>query len=265
MNNPTIAQIIEAIEKHAPLTLQEDYDNSGLLVGDASQQCTGVLLCVDVTPKVVSEAIALGFNLIISHHPVIFKGIKQLTGTTPEQEAVILAIKANVAIYASHTAMDNAPGGVSHRMATLLNLQHIEVLEPQSSGPTLTGSGAVGTLPSPIKALQFVELVKHTFSAQVARCTLFNPNKEIKKVAMCGGSGAFLIDRAIAAGADAYISADIKYHDFAHYASKILLVDIGHFESEQCITAIFNEIIQEIFPNFAVRYANADKNPIIYI
>lgn len=262
--NPTIAEIIGEIERVAPLRLQESYDNCGLLVGNPDAPCTGALLCLDVTPEIVNEAVETGCNLIIAHHPVIFKPLKSLRGDSLVEQTVIEAIRNNVAVYASHTAMDNAPEGVSAKMAGMLGMQECSILAPQQQMPGC-GSGVIGNLPEKMSATDFIEYVKETFTAQVARCSRFPNNVEIEKVAVCGGSGAFLIEDAIARKADAIVTSDIKYHDFADCNNRILLVDIGHFETELCITSIFYDIISKKFPNFALRYAEKAINPVIYL
>lgn len=265
IDRPTIADITETLEAVAPLRLQEDYDNCGLLVGDPSEECTGTLLTVDITPEVVREAIDAGCNLIVAHHPVIFRGLKHLNdGGSAVERSVIEAVRGHIAIYACHTSLDNAQGGVSVTMARMLGLKEIEVLAPSLTDPG-SGSGATGIFQEPVTAASFVELVKSVFKSPVARCTSFDMDAPIRRVALCGGSGAFLIGDAIRAGAQAFVTSDTKYHDFVDYAGRILIVDIGHHESENCTKDIFYHVIKEKFPNFAVRYARLDVNPIIYL
>lgn len=270
-----IKDIISIIEQSAPLSLQENYDNCGLLVGNPEKECTGVLLCLDASPAIVSEAAKTGCNLIVAHHPIIFKGLKKLNGSTIVEQTVIDAIKNDIAIYASHTAMDNAPAGVSAKMASMLGLQNCSVLDPHTVAEPITenmenygksvGSGVFGDLPREMNIQEFVSFVKRTFNAEVARCSRVNPDLMIKKVALCGGSGGFLINKAMNVGAEAMITSDVKYHDFADCEDKLLIVDIGHFETELCITSIFYEIISKKFPNFALRYAEHTQNPVIYM
>lgn len=254
-----VSDIISALETVAPLSLQEDYDNCGLLVGDPDMECTGALLTVDVTPGIVREAIDNGLNLIVAHHPLIFRGLKRLGGSTLVEQSVIMAVKADIAIYACHTCLDNAPGGVSFRMASMLGLDEVSALDPDS------GSGAVGTLAQSMSAKELVDVVKTTFGSPVARCSGYPMDERITRVAMCGGSGAFLIGKALDAGAQAFITSDTKYHDFVDYAGRILIIDIGHHESENCTKDIFYHVIKEKFPIFAVRYAKSDINPIKYL
>ena len=364
----TIAEIISAIEVFAPLALQEDYDNCGLQVGDKMTECTGALLCVDATPVIVDEALTRGCNLIISHHPLIFKGLKRLTGASLVEQTVMKALQCGVAIYSLHTAIDNATNGVSWEMARLLNLEDVKVLEPQQgkllklstmvpsahceavknalfeagagkigdydccsfsvegkgsfraqSGANpfvgthgeihhepetridvilprwikggvekallqvhpyeepayefvaientskLTGAGVVGRMKTPITLSAFVEKVKKAFGSPIVRTNADDASVEVSVVAMCGGSGSFLVRNAIGTGAQVFLTADTKYHDFVDYKNKINIIDIGHFESEQCTKNIFYRVIQEKFPNFALYYSDIEKNPINYL
>ncbi len=261
---PTIRQIADMLEQTAPLSLQESYDNCGLIVGDFSAVCTGALLTVDVTPDIVREAADAGCNLIVAHHPLIFHGLKHLLdGGSAVEQAVIAALRGGIAVYVCHTALDNAPSGVSARMAAMLGLTDVTILAPDASGRA--GSGVVGSLPSPVTASSFVQMVKAAFDSPVARCSAYDMDAPISRVALCGGSGSFLIPNAIAAGAQAFVTSDTKYHDFVDNAHRILITDIGHHESENCTKDIFYHVIKEKFPNFAVRYARLDVNPIIYL
>ncbi|MCM1293587.1 MAG: Nif3-like dinuclear metal center hexameric protein [Bacteroides sp.] len=261
---PLIKDITGALETIAPTTLQESYDNCGLIVGNPDDEARGVLLSVDVTPAVVEEAIGCGCNLIVAHHPVIFMGLKTIiSGHSAVEQSIIMAIRHGISIYACHTSLDNAPGGVSHEMARMLGLRDVAILDPTPSGES--GSGAVGRLPEPMSPIQLVEHVKKCFSSPVARCSDFPSEHMIETVALCGGSGSFLIPEAIRSGAQAMITSDTKYHDFVDFASRILIVDIGHHESENCTKQIFYRIIREKFPIFAVRYSQADTNPIKYL
>lgn len=367
--SPTIyvGDIVRELEAAAPPALQEEYDNSGLQIGSRAAACTGVLLCVDVTPAIVDEAIARGCNLIVSHHPIIFKGIKRLTGSTPQQAAIMNAIAAGVSIYACHTNLDNTTGGVSHEMARRLGLQDVAVLERmhdmmmklvtmvpdddvdrvavalfEAGAGTLGnydscsfrsrgegtfraldganpyvgdilemhvehetrlevmlpswrrkeveealiashpyevpaydfirldndspywGSGITGRLPHPMSPDDFISRVKEAFGSPVVRCTTYDPAITLSRVALCGGSGAFLIPAAISRGAQVIVTSDVKYHDFVDHASDLLIVDIGHYESEQCTKDIFYHVISKKFPTFAVYYAEKEKNPINY-
>ncbi len=260
---PSIQEIIDTVETFAPRRLQEEYDNSGVQTSDdASQPCTGVLLSVDVTPEVVDEAIEKGCNMLLAHHPLLFRGVKSLTGANPVEQSLIKAVKGGLTVYCCHTSLDNATDGVSIRMAGMLGLERVEVLDRDAEG---FGCGATGYLPAPLEPQAFVELVKSTFGSPIARCSNPDTVKKVSKVALCGGSGSFLIGMAEAAGADAFLTSDMKYHDFTDHGRRIFLVDIGHHESENCTKDIFYHIITEKFPNFAVRYSEKDINPINYL
>ena len=260
---PRIADIIGAIEASAPRSLQESYDNSGLQTGDPSAVCTGVMLAVDPVSAVIAQAQASGCNLVITHHPLLFKGLKSITGSNPVEQTVIAAIRASITVYSAHTSLDRAPGGVSRRMAEMLGLTYIEPLEADEAD-TAIGLGAVGSLPNALTETRFIQLVKSTFGSPVARHTRLT-SREIRKVALCGGSGSSLLPLAIAEGAQAMVTADTRYHDFVDYADRILIVDIGHFESERCSKSIFRAIITEKFPNFAHLYDATENNPINYM
>ena len=264
----TRRDIIDAIEQVAPRRLQEDYDNTGLQCGRVDVECTGVLLCVDVTAGIVAEARLRGCNLIVTHHPLLFHGIKQVTGQGRVQEALVAAIRNDVAVYSCHTAIDNAPDGISHVMARRLRLTGVAVLERHHDNVMReVGSGVIGTLPEPLTPAGFVALVKRTFGSPVARCSdpAALPGGTIVRVALCGGAGAFLIDEAVARGADAYLTSDTKFNLFLDHAGEIFLVDIGHHESEECAKDIFYHVITKKFPNFAVYYSQTEENPIKYL
>lgn len=263
---PTISEIIDAIEEFAPANYQESWDNTGLQVGDKNAACTGVLLCVDVTPTVVDEAISRGCNMIVSHHPLLFNGLKNIVGETPVQQCVIRAIANGISIYSSHTAVDNTPGGVSHVMAQMLGVTPDAVLEPLDGTDNGVGTGIVGELAQPLSPRQLVERVKEAFGSPIARCS--NPvlaPQVIHRVAMCGGSGGSMFATAEHAGAQAYITSDTRYHDFVDHQNCIFIIDIGHFESEQCTKDIFYRIISQKFTTFAVYKAQCERNPINYL
>lgn len=259
-----IRDVINAIEEVIPPRYQEDYDNTGLQAGTPLRPCTGVLLCVDVTPEIVVEAAEKGCNLIVSHHPLIFHPLKSISGEGRVEFSIYKAMKNDVSIYSCHTAVDNTPlTGVSWKMAEMLGLENVELLEDKGAG---TGCGVVGNLPVPLTQLQLVEKVKGVFNTPVARCSAYTPGQtEISRVALCGGAGAFLLPEAIEKGAQAFITSDCKHNHFLDYAQSIFLIDIGHFESEECTKQIFYQIITEKFPNFALYYSELEKNPIIYL
>ncbi|HOK61167.1 Nif3-like dinuclear metal center hexameric protein [Tenuifilum sp.] len=363
----TVREVTSILESFAPLAFQEDYDNSGLIVGDANMEVTGVLLTIDVTPQVVAEAVAGRANLIVAHHPVIFKGLKRITGKSYVEQVVVNAIKNNVAIYAAHTNIDSVQGGVSFKMAEVLGLTSTQVLSPltgqlvklvtfvpteyaeavrqamfnagagvignydfcsfniQGQGTFRAGDGTnpfvgekgkihfepevrvetivprhilnavvkamveahpyeevaydvypldlpykkaglgvVGDLPEPMNTIDFVKHVKQQFGAPCVRYT--NPVKDfISRVAICGGSAISLLNDAIAANADVFITADVKYHQFFDAENRIVIIDIGHFESEQFTVDIFYDLLSKKISNFAVLKSKVRTNPINYI
>jgi dinuclear metal center YbgI/SA1388 family protein len=360
-----ICDLTSHLETIAPLSLQEEYDNAGLLVGDASKECTGALCTLDVDTNVIEEAIKKKCNLIVSHHPLIFRGLKKLSGNTLVEKSIISAIKHDIAIYACHTNLDNVINGVNGKIASILQFKNIEVLDSKSS-PLLklftfvpaahidtvrdalfaagagdiskysecsftspgTGtfkpgegtnpySGTIGNrqteeelkleiiLPSyrksaVLRALfsshpyeevaydlvtlendhagtgfgvigdidavgeeAFLTFLATTFKAEGIRHTKLL-GKPIKRVAVCGGSGSFLTSKALRAGADAFVTADFKYHDFFGWENAMLVCDIGHYESEQFTSDLFVDLIREKFPTFAVLKSETDTNPVYY-
>jgi len=361
-----IRQVIHVLEMLAPLSLQESYDNAGLIVGNNETECTGIITSLDVTESVVEEAVKRKCNLIVAHHPVIFKGIKKLNGKSYVERTVISAIKNDVAIYAIHTNLDNIAEGVNKKIAEKLHLQNcktllqkegtlrklvtfspvknaeevrnalfaagagaigkydecsfnvdgqgsfrageeshpyvgeigerhlenetrIEVIFPaflknkiiaslKESHPyeeiayyvhslenvqDNIGSGLIGELPAEVSEKDLLESLKKAFNLSVIKHTAFL-EKKVKKIAVCGGAGIFLLPNAIAAGADVYITSDIKYHDFFDADGHILLADIGHYESEQFTMDLLTDFLQQKFPNFAVLKTEMNTNPVKY-
>ena len=362
----TIAQIIAELESFAPTAYQESYDNCGLLTGNKAAEATGALLTLDCTEAVVDEAISNNCNLIIAHHPVIFSGLKKITGASYVERTIIKAIKNDIAIYACHTNLDNVKQGVNKKIAEKLGLENLAILAPRNGllkklvtfvpashheavqqalfaagcgnignydscsfniegtgtfrgnaasqpfigtpGETsreketrvetifetaseqrviaaLTGahpyeevaydiyalenqhpqigSGMTGELKTAMKETDFLNHVKKTFLVPVVKHTKML-QKDIKKVAVCGGSGSFLLKNAINSGADAYITSDFKYHEFFDAENKLLLIDTGHFESEQFTPEIFYDIIKKKFTTFAIHLSKINTNPINY-
>lgn len=254
-----IKDITNAIEEFAPLSLQESWDNSGLQIGDVDRSLTSVMLCLDVTEDIVEEALRRECNLIVSHHPLFFRGVKQLTGATPVQRVAEAAIKSGISIYAAHTNLDNAPKGVSYEMARSVGLSSIEVLHKEDSDGA--GTGVVGNI-EPIPVLEFIRLLREEFNVRALRYSADTPKLVVRRVAMCGGSGAEFIAEAVKSGADAYVTGDIKYHDFTTWSADILLADIGHFESELCSRRLFERIIRQKFPECSIFMAETDRNPV---
>ena len=362
-----LKEITSYIESVAPLAYQEDYDNAGLIVGNLEQDIKGILITVDVIEDVVDEAIKKGLNLILAHHPIVFSGLKKLTGKNYIERVIIKAIKNDIAIYASHTNLDSVWGGVNTKIADKLNLKNQKILAPVSNQliklvyfvPTehaeetrnavfeagagtigdydlvsfnsegkgsfraceganpfvgnkgehhfenevrvetifpkylknkivnalikshpyeelaydlyslenefnRVGLGVVGELENKVDELDFLKQLKEVFSADCVRYTKFL-NKPIKKVAVCGGSGSSLLKNAIKEKADIFVSGDFKYHQFFDADGKILIADIGHFETEQITKELFYELLIKKFPKFAVRLTKINSNPINYL
>lgn len=362
-----IRDVISQIEAIAPLAFQESYDNSGLCVGSPAGEVNGILITLDVTEEVIEEAIRKKADLIISHHPLIFQGLKRITGNTPQERCVIKAIRHGIAVYCAHTNMDNViHQGVNEALAAKIGLSSCRVLVPlrghlcklvtfvphayaetvrnalfeagagqignydccsynlQGEGTfragenthpftgqqgTLhrepetrievilprhlqssvlhallkvhpyeepaydiyllenphpwAGAGVIGEFLSPLDESSFLNHVKKVTGVPVLRhspCT----GKMIKKVALCGGSGGFLISEALRAGADAFVTADLKYHQFQEGDGVILLVDAGHYETEQFVKEVFYTLITKKIPNFAVHLSEVETNPVKY-
>lgn len=361
-----IKQIISELENFAPSAFQESYDNCGALTGNVNEECTGALLTLDCTEEVVNEAIANKCNLIVAHHPILFKGLKKITGSNYVERTLILAIKNNICIYAIHTNVDNVINGVNAKIAQKLGLTNLKILAPKSqllsklvtfvpekyhqkvadalfeagcgnignysncsfnikgtgtfkgnnlSNPFIgeaqklsiepevrletvfythlkskvitalknnhpyeevafdvfennveisaIGSGIVGDLEKELTLNDFLINVKNALNLKVLKHTNSDKNT-IKKVAICGGSGVFLLKNAISSGADAFITSDIKYHEFFDAENKLILIDAGHYETEQFTPEIFYSIIQNKFPTFAIRLSKINTNPVNY-
>ena len=360
-------QLTAYLEERFPLNLQEDYDNSGLQLGDPSMDITSVLVALDCTEAIVEEAIQTGSNLILVHHPILFKGIKRLGVSTEIERILHRCIKQDIAIYAIHTNLDNHIDGVNSKIASTIGLRQCRILQPkphtlfklvvytpvdseervheaicaagagnigncyncgyttvgigkftpnekanpsigeahvptrqeeakmeyllekQNIGTVLSamkrahpyeevaydlialensnaqvGSGMIGELPEPMDALDFLSQLKEAFNCGVIRYTALQ-NKPIRTVALCGGAGSFLLSQAILQNADIFISGDFKYHEFFGAENKIIIADIGHYESEQYTSALLVEIIREKFPTFAVRLTVNNTNPINFL
>jgi dinuclear metal center YbgI/SA1388 family protein len=362
-----IAEIISILENLAPPAYQESYDNSGLLVGDAAAETDAALVCLDCTEAIIDEAIARGANLVIAHHPIVFSGLKRLTGKNYIERTVIKAIQNNIAIYAIHTNLDNVLAGVNQKIADRLGLQNVQILKPISASlyklvtfvplaqtPKVLqalfnagagqigkyadcsfvhagegtfratagtnpfvgeqdkrhteaenrievivpihkkaevtaalmaahpyeevaydlyhlannnqnlGAGMVGELPSSIAEIDFLKSLKVTLNTQIVRHTTLL-NTPIKRIAICGGSGSFLLEDAIAAKADVFITGDFKYHQFFDADNKIVIADVGHFESEQFTIDLLVDFLKEKLPIFATLKTEVNTNPIAYL
>ena len=264
-----IREITDAIEQYAPLRLQEEWDNAGIQVGDPDADITGVLLCTDATEAVVAEAIDRGFNLVIAHHPLIFRGLKKIMGRTPVERAVAMAIKHDVTIYSAHTNMDSAWQGVSFRMADKIGMTDVQFLDENPVAPygdqesSTAGCGVIGNI-EPMPAREVLKRVKAAFEVGAIRYS-GDADRIVSRVALCGGAGGFLLDKAVNMGAQLYVTADMRYHDFLDNSQRIVTADIGHYESEHFTKEIFLEIIQKKNPTFAVAFSKSETNQVNYL
>ena len=258
-----IKEVIKALERFAPLPLQESWDNAGLQVGLTEAEVSGALLCLDVTEQIVDEAADEGCNLIVSHHPLIFRKLARLTGEDYVQRAVMKALAGGIVILSMHTNMDNAHGGVNFKIAEKLGLQNVRFMNPRLVDGVECGSGVIGEWEEPIAADDFVIMLKKRFCVE---CVQTNQllRRPIKTVAMCGGAGAFLIDEALAAGADAFLTGEMHYHEFFGHEQQIQIAVIGHYQSEQFTSEIFRDIIERECPGVKCCIAETCTNPIMY-
>lgn len=229
-----------------------EWDNSGMQVGDTGRDIKSVLLTTDVTPEVVDEAIMLGCQLIISHHPLLFRSLRQVCGQTPQACMVATAIKHDIAIYSAHTSLDVASDGINTRLAEKLLLTDCRPLMEN-------GLGVIGRLREPMRSDDFLRLVRDTLSATYVRYT--RPvSDQVQTVALCGGSGAEFISDAVAQGADVYLTADCKYHEFQDAEGRICLIDVDHWVSEHHAAEIFSDILAPL--PLVVHTSQQDKTPI---
>jgi dinuclear metal center YbgI/SA1388 family protein len=339
-----IKDLIKELEIIAPPSLQEGYDNAGLLVGDKNKDVTGVVYCLDSTEDVIQEAIDKNCNLVIAHHPIVFSGLKRFTGSNYVQRTIIKAIKNDVAIYAIHTNLDNVLyQGVNEKICKTLGLEKLKILAPKSNilsveicctnaaaeltkdlnnsisnselsgketnftfiegeqqalikgqfpavlkgkvlslcntynssisnGPIFAnvhgksskiGSGMIGTLEKDLPTEDFLQVLKDKMNLKVLKHTNICTDN-IKKIAVCGGAGGFLLNTAIAQQADIFITSDYKYHEFFDADNKIIIADIGHFESEQFTIRLLCDIISEKFSSFANYCTSVKTNPVNY-
>lgn len=255
-----VRDIARVVEAFAPKGLQESYDNTGLQIGDPEMVVSAALLCLDVTEDILREALEKECNLIISHHPLIFHGVKNLTGANQVQKLIVEAIKNNLAVYSAHTNLDSAKNGVSYEIARRLDVSDLAVLEPKP-GDEEEGLGVVGVIP-PTPKIEFLRKIKDTFNVKSLRYSAQSSPLVIRKVAVCGGAGASLLKEAVKAKSDIMVTGDVKYHDFTSYGNEILIADIGHYESELCARDILSRIIRETFPELPLYFSNTETNPI---
>jgi dinuclear metal center YbgI/SA1388 family protein len=260
----TVQDIGNVLDAWAPPDLAESYDNVGLLVGLPQQELTGILINLDMTEAVVEEAVRSGCNMIIAHHPIWFSGRKRLNGEDYVSRTIMKAVKEDVALYAVHTNLDNIRTGVNHRIASKLGLLDTSFLLEKSNGSSqMAGSGMIGRLPRPLAKKAFLQQVREAFDCGGIRYA-DTAKESVQLVAICGGAGSFLTSAAISKGADAMITADITYHKFFDSENQLLLLDIGHYESEQFTSELIRDFLTEKFPNFAIRLSEVRTNPVNY-
>ena len=255
--------MLSALERFAPLPLQESWDNAGLQVGLTETEVSGALLCLDVNERIVDEAMAKGCNLIVSHHPLLFRGLKTISDLNDVQRTVMSAIQKGITVVSMHTNMDNAKGGVNYRIAEKLGLQDVKFLAPAGADGE-AGSGVVGELAEPQAADDFIIAVKKAFGVECAMCNELL-RRPIKRVALCGGAGDFLLDEAVKNQADAFITGEMHYHQYFGYEQTIQICVIGHYQSEQYTAEIFEDIIRKDCPGVKTYIAETNTNPILYI
>jgi len=264
---PTVNDICRVVEEFAPLSYQETYDNAGLVLGSRDMELTGILVSLDVTEAVIDEAVNLGYNMIVSHHPLIFRGVKTITGKNHIENCLIKAIKNDIALYAGHTNVDSVFEGVNGKMAEKLGLQNCSILAPHPSASSEDepyGLGMVGDLPMAESEEEFLQRVKETFHCKRLRYSQPTGNK-VRRVALCGGSGAEFIEQAKMAGADAFLTGEARYHEFFTQGQNILMIDAGHYETEQFTKEVFFDLFSKKLPTFAVRISEVEKNPVHYL
>ena len=259
-----IKEVLSALERFAPLPLQESWDNAGLQVGLTETEVSGALLCLDVNEKIIDEAIQKGCNLVVSHHPLLFRGLKTISDLTDVQRTVMKAVQKGICVISMHTNMDNAKGGVNYKMAEKLGLRDVQFLAPKMVNGVESGSGVIGGLPEAQAADDFVLVVKKAFGVECAMCNELL-RRPVRKVALCGGAGDFLLDDALKAGADAFITGEMHYHQYFGYEQQIQICVIGHYQSEQYTAEIFRDIIEKECPGVKTIIAETCTNPILYL
>lgn len=256
-----VKEVIAALEQFAPLPLQDDFDNAGLQIGLTEADVTGALLCLDVTEDVIDEAAERGLNLIVAHHPLLFNPLKAVVGRTYVERCTLKAIQRGIAIYAAHTNLDNTVGGVNYEIASRIGLKDVELLTRREVNGIFCGAGVIGTLPQSEDELSFLSRLKAIFGVQALQHNRLT-GRSVRRVALCGGAGSFLLNDAIRAGADCFITGEIHYHDFFGHDGEILMVSMGHYESEQFTPCIFERLLREQFPTLRVEHTRLNTNPI---
>lgn len=258
-----IAEITDVIERYARLEWQETYDNAGLIVGRPEDEVHKALLAVDVTEAVLDEAEREGCDLVITHHPIVFHALKRFNSADPVQRCVERAIRRGIALYACHTNLDSAPEGLSWRLAEMLGIENLRVLQPSDADPKV-GFGVVGELAQAVGTVDFMRGIQQKLCVKVVRHSDIASEK-VCRVAICTGAGASMIGDARRAGADLFITADMKYNDFMTPDGALTVADIGHFESEYCAIDLLFDILSKNLITFAVRKSEDARNPVNYL
>lgn len=260
-----IRDVVAVIEQFAPLSLQESYDNSGLIVGRLDDEVHAALLAVDVTEEVLDEAEREGCDLVITHHPIIFHPLKRFNSGSYVERCVERAIRRGIALYACHTNLDSTPNGMSWQVGAMMGLEDMRVLQPRV-GNEAAGFGVVGVLPRAEGAMSLLARIKGIFNVDSVRYSDI-PSEDfmISRIAVCTGAGGSLIDDALSAGAELYVTADLRYNDFMRGENRMILADIGHFESEFCVIRILYDVLSKNLCTFAVRKSVCSRNPIHYL
>ncbi|MBQ0020794.1 MAG: Nif3-like dinuclear metal center hexameric protein [Bacteroidales bacterium] len=267
-----IKEIIDALEQFAPLPLQESYDNAGLQVGLTEVEASGALLCLDVTEDVVREAIEMDCNLIVAHHPLLFRGLKTVSDKTQVERVVRMAVRNDITIYAAHTNLDNVEDGVNYKIAEKLGLVDVQMINPRKvkvmagghERSVLAGTGVMGYLLAPLDSLVFLERVKSAFGVE---CLMHNEllSRSVQSVALCGGAGDFVLDDAIRLEADAFLTGEMHYHQYFGHEQELQIAVLGHYQSEQFTTEIFRNVIEDCDAELPVYFSRVQTNPIKYM
>ncbi len=266
LNTPVrmkIKDVAETLERFAPLSLQESYDNAGLQIGlTGDEEVSGVLLCLDVTEAVLEEAEELGCNMVVAHHPLLFRPLKRVSQETQTGRCVTSAIRKGITVYAAHTNLDNAPDGVNFYIAEKIGLQDVGFLQPFTDGRE-GGSGAIGTLPEPLPETEALRLVAASLSSACPRYTP-GPGGLVERVALCGGAGDFLVDEAVRQGAQLFFTGEVGYHRFAGHEDELCVAALGHFETEHCVTELLERILTDSLPALRVLVSEAgNPTPVL--
>ena len=261
-----VIEVSKILNNWMPTSIAEDFDNVGLIVGNPESLVTNILVTLDTTNEVIDEAIKKNCNLIISYHPIIFNALKKITSDSGYvQKSIINAVKNNISIYAIHTSLDNHPEGISYFLAKKIGLKNLSTLIPKTNelDGIKTGMGIIGKLDKPKDEDGFFDLLKDKLNLKYIRHSK-KINKTISKVSIVVGSGSFAIKNSLDLEADAFITSDLKYHNFFETDNKAVLVDIGHYESENHIKLIIKEFLNKKLPNFTLLLSEKNVNPVKY-